>query len=493
MTDAGSRVSRRRLEQFDLALFPVRPPSQKGESVLGFLVRICAANGHLLPDWVVPQLERSVDAGEWPTPWLRLEGAWGTNGWTPPAYRRPNAGTRAKLTWWGPLISRPRICPVCVGLQRMHRALWEIPLVKVCPEHRIALQTTCTRCDGWLRWHDLVSWVCLVCGRPLEFVAPQAQAFSPGDQHIANVLAAALELKVDRSSLLTGADASLTTCRHRDDHGAEPERAIYTVEGAMAALAFGLKLREALREVPPRPRIGNFYKSRWKVKRGKVARHQPDWWEARWLNSPDIERDRLSRRLLRWVFRYRAGWLVTGKRDEALALVQEALASAPSTAFLDPLRTSLERTLVACEAPVRLGPSQRETIYFNPRLLHPKTTHVMTGLRERWPRIAEEIARAAPVAQPASLVEFFRTMAQPRVHQGTFQRLLRELPLPEELRPKHLCELFNYHGVPRWTASNLKQICGRRDCTLTFCWLEHYVTTTNPIPVTSYAYPRKTR
>lgn len=493
MTGLRSTAPRRRLEQFDLALFPVRPPSRKGESVLGFLVRICAANGHLLPDWVVPQLECSVDASEWPAPWLRLEAAWGSNSWTPPAYRRPKAGTRAKLTWWGPLINRPRICPVCLGLQRMHRTLWEIPLVKLCPEHGIALQTTCTQCDSRLHWHDLASWVCFVCGQPLEVVASQTEAFSPGERHIASALAAALELQVDRFPLPLGAAAPLATHQRGNEQGARPERATYTVEGAMAALAFGLKVREALREVPPRPRIGSFYKSRWKVRRGKVARHQPDWWEARWLNSGDTARERLCRLLLRWTFRYRAGWLVTGKKDDALARVLEALASAPSTAFLAPLRTSLERTLAACEAPVRLGTNQRETIYFNPRLLHSKMTHVMTGLREQWPYIAEEIARAAPVAHPASLVEFFRTMAQPRVHQGTFRRLLRELPLPVELRPNHLCELFTYHGVPRWTASSLEQTCGRRDCTLTHCWLEHHVTTTNPIPVTSYVYPQKTR
>lgn len=59
---APDAVSRKRPLQpllLDLEGFPIRPPPFRGESLLGFLERFIAANGHLLPEWVQPQLERS--------------------------------------------------------------------------------------------------------------------------------------------------------------------------------------------------------------------------------------------------------------------------------------------------------------------------------------------------------------------------------------------------------------------------------------------------
>lgn len=261
----------------------------------------------------------------------------------------------------------------------------------------------------------------------------------------------------------------------------------------MAALAFGVSLRETLREVPLRPRIGNFYKSRWKVKRGRVARRPPGWWEWRWLAGDDAERDRLSRLLLRWTFRYRAGWLVVGQKDEGLDRVQSALAAAPAAAFLDPLRLSIERALAACESPVQLGPAQPQPFYFNPRLMHPHMTHVTSSLHGGWPELAHDIAKGAQAAQPGCLVEFLQVMAQPRVHRGTFRRLLRELPLPDGLRAKHACELLNFHGVPHWTSSKLATTCQRSDCSATYCWLDHYATEMNQGMATSYEYQPQTR
>jgi hypothetical protein len=471
--------------------FPVRPRAQPGESTLGFLVRLCGANGHMLPDWVVPQLSNAADQGASTQSWLHLglpssraapsesNGA-GTLVWSPGAYRPFEAGLRAKKTWWGPLVTSPRVCPACITHERLHRALWEIPLVQVCPEHRLPLQGRCTKCRGALNWNDLLAWTC-TCGQPLQDLEPETNSCSPAQWRTAQVFAAAVQLRLSGPGVQ--GEPSL------EPSGEASKDASYLVEDIVDALAFGHALREELRRLPPKPRIGNFFESRWRVKRGKVVRHAPGWWEARWLAYSDAQRDRLTRRLLLWNFRYRAGWLVFGLKDEGLARVQDALAAAPMSACLNLVRESLARTLRACESPVRPG----QALYFNSRLMHADGANVREGLHRTWPAMAEEIARSPLVPQPGSLVEAMRMLHEPRLHRGTFRRLVRELALPDGLRPKHLCEILGYHGVPRWTSCTFETTCQRPDCSAAYCWFDHHVTETNQNMPTSYVYRQPTR
>ena len=455
--------------------FPVRPRAQPGESILGFLVRLCGANGHMLPDWVAPQLSNTADQGTPADSWLHLgqhSSETRHTGWNPPAYRPFDTGVRAKKTWWGPLVTSPRVCSVCIRQERLHRALWEIPLVKVCPEHDLPLHERCTTCRRRLQWNDLLGWIC-TCGQPLQDLEVDAGSWSPAQLRIAQVCAAAVQLRRSKPVM----------------HDEPSSDASYFVEDIMDALVFGHAMREELRRLPPKPRIGNFFKSRWRVKRGKAARDAPGWWAARWLAYNDAQRDRLTRRLLLWDFRYRAGWLVFGLKDEGLARVQDALAVAPMSACLNLLRESIARTLRACESPVRPG----QALYFNPRLMHADGAHVRENLHRTWPAMAEEVAPSLPVSQPSSLTEFMRMLHTPRLHRGTFRRLVRELPLPDGLRPKHLCELLDYHGVPRWTSSTFETTCQRPDCSAAYCWFDHYVTEANQNMPTSYVYRQPTR
>jgi hypothetical protein len=142
---------------------------------------------------------------------------------------------------------------------------------------------------------------------------------------------------------------------------------------------------------------------------------------------------------------------------------------------------------------VQLGPTQSGPFYFNPRLMHPQMAHVAAKLNSRWPSLAEDVARCALVTQPNSLVECLRVMAQPGVHRGTSRRLLRELPLPDGLRPKHACELLNFHGVPHWTSSTVAKTCQLSDCSATYCLLDHYATEMSLTTATSYVYRPPTR
>lgn len=69
-----------------------------------------------------------------------------------------------------------RICPACIGEIPVHRAIWDLRYVAICPVHRVVLMDVCPACGKPIRWlgGDLTRCVC--SGKPelSSFVAEDA-------------------------------------------------------------------------------------------------------------------------------------------------------------------------------------------------------------------------------------------------------------------------------------------------------------------------------
>lgn len=73
-------------------------------------------------------------------------------------------------------ITRRRVCPMCLhddGGQPFHRAIWDLTLLAVCPEHGRGLLRECTRCKSKLTWRTSAVFRCQ-CGADLRQQSPGA-------------------------------------------------------------------------------------------------------------------------------------------------------------------------------------------------------------------------------------------------------------------------------------------------------------------------------
>lgn len=158
-------------------LLPLRPQPNEDESLVGYMVRLAAANGRFDP------LAFSRQMG---MPHSILEAAA-----TMPfdlavlaqAIGRPEAELRAISYWprngkqltFGHVsldrrwltLHRRRACPQCLAEDARHRAVWDLTVATVCPAHRLRLIEACPRCGEKLRWSAPSINVCQ-CGHRLD-------------------------------------------------------------------------------------------------------------------------------------------------------------------------------------------------------------------------------------------------------------------------------------------------------------------------------------
>lgn len=73
-----------------------------------------------------------------------------------------------------------RICPECIGEIPIHRAIWDLRYVAICPVHRMVLMDSCPACGKAIRWlgGDLTR---CVCARKPEFSSFVAESAAPED------------------------------------------------------------------------------------------------------------------------------------------------------------------------------------------------------------------------------------------------------------------------------------------------------------------------
>jgi hypothetical protein len=204
-----------------LDAYPVRLRPAVGESLMGYLWRFYAANGHELPSNVrtlAAQVRegrcRSVDfCWAW-----RVVGRQAIEELLMSESAAASAiQMRSRLAWsrW-PRTSR--FCPACVRERRAHLLAQDLPLVEACPMHGCVLVQQCTSCQASLCWATLgYGWRC-GCGLPVGNM-PTTEAPSWLRQ-VASKIAAAVH-----QGVLPDAYAELvwmTELKHRLVHGDRP-------------------------------------------------------------------------------------------------------------------------------------------------------------------------------------------------------------------------------------------------------------------------------
>lgn len=150
--------------------FPVRPAWKTGESLWGYVHRLHDANGYQVPEHVYRQLQtlygkeghakvaEAIDQVLQSLPNCELNRRW----WC----EAPVSSVWNGATWQDRMrhVNSIRICPACIARDGFHHALWELPLISVCPFHSCWLLRQCPSCSRLLTWsRRRVDWQCR-CG-----------------------------------------------------------------------------------------------------------------------------------------------------------------------------------------------------------------------------------------------------------------------------------------------------------------------------------------
>ena len=146
---------------------PVRLARKSGESLPGYIYRLCDANGHSVPSPVRSSLTvlygKNSDENKRRAACeiSKLVGPVPESDW--PRWQDPHGWRKQSSSW-------VRSCSLCLREHGFHAALWELPLVHACPYHRIKLQDHCD-CGKVLAWRGLTAdWRC-TCGISLKHLA----------------------------------------------------------------------------------------------------------------------------------------------------------------------------------------------------------------------------------------------------------------------------------------------------------------------------------
>ena len=158
---------------------PIVPELCHEESLLGYVARCAEANVHSSCDWIIellgtaPErlsfnlvgLGRLAELTALPRQHLRARG-----------YPLLGSG-RCQIL--GDDMPKPfvsvatrRYCPQCLSAASYHRAIWDVRLLAVCPEHGLWLRASCD-CGRKLPWRWPSIGFC-PCGRSLAGVASRA-------------------------------------------------------------------------------------------------------------------------------------------------------------------------------------------------------------------------------------------------------------------------------------------------------------------------------
>nr|WP_295829966.1 TniQ family protein [uncultured Azospirillum sp.] len=160
----------------DVPRLPIRVRPERDESLLGLMVRTGAVNGFGSPDPVVhayvlsnhdlPALATSVSA----IPLLSRLLALDESAIAVLSYAGPDGGSRLLGHPVHPhFISarRRKVCPRCLDESGYHRALWDMALMTICPDHRLRLVERCPACGSRLGWRVPSPCACR-CGYDLR-------------------------------------------------------------------------------------------------------------------------------------------------------------------------------------------------------------------------------------------------------------------------------------------------------------------------------------
>jgi hypothetical protein len=217
-----------------LADFPVRPRMEEGESLAGYISRFHGVNGHVM----LPEVHDALRILYRGTPGkasaafdlvqsllgnvVQLDRSWWLD--RPTLVARPSQYLQV---WPTPKFNAARFCPACLLEKGFHFALWEQPLVEVCPVHRYSLLTACPACSRNLFWSNVhPDWRCR-CGEPIK--AMRARRAMSRAQGVSRAVA--------------GSSDVILPIHFREDFGIA-KHGNYSFDEAYAAFTWGTKLRK---------------------------------------------------------------------------------------------------------------------------------------------------------------------------------------------------------------------------------------------------------
>lgn len=206
---------------------PLRPLPSPDESLVGYMVRLAAANGRadILPFSRVLGMPHSIleAAATMPFDLKILARAIGRREaelramsyWPCAGERMMFGGIPLDKRWL--TLHRRRACPRCLAEAARHRAVWDLTVAAVCPVHHLRLIEACPRCKAKLRWTGPSIDMCS-CGHRLAEGAG-AMSVDPADVRALSTVHAMLRRSPDDDGLLgelprelvrLGADGFLT-------------------------------------------------------------------------------------------------------------------------------------------------------------------------------------------------------------------------------------------------------------------------------------------
>jgi hypothetical protein len=275
--------------------FPVRPKIYTGESLAGYLSRVYACNGHVMPAELIDTLRLLYRAcpKESLKAFNSLCASFGDNtfidcGWWIDKETDIFSSDRRRALQ-PRRFGRVHLCAKCFIENGFHFAFWEHPLITACPIHRCNLTSACPACGRVRRWlSEQVDWRCR-CGVAIESKSPVPA--SPGALNIATLALRASDavLPLNYQTLISGCGPFLE----------------YTLQDISSALEWGHSL----------PSILSKFGRNTRTKR-RTARDEGNAWEAKLLLDTPRNLYRRIELALRFRFRGNRNFLVYIAEDD---------------------------------------------------------------------------------------------------------------------------------------------------------------------------------
>lgn len=154
--------------------YAIRPGLRQGESLVGYVYRFLATNGYRVNTLQNGVLGRIVSKkpGVAQRNFLQLQQA--MEGIHEISFERWQEDQKLKefcIVRWGKHANvYLGFCPQCIKLRPYHLALWELPMVKACPEHGCWLLNVCSYCGRPFDWIRLLPVFICGCGEPINAI-----------------------------------------------------------------------------------------------------------------------------------------------------------------------------------------------------------------------------------------------------------------------------------------------------------------------------------
>src|SRR5712692_8365890 len=150
----------------------LRPKPDKGESFIGYLVRLTELNGYETPSWILSLSGIDYMELQWKFTFIfshsdRLKKlAELTENTLPallsllysPSSETKRRGIEDEYNFYGAFLNRsivrphcPKVCPACLNESGYARSVWDCSLVTACPIHECLLIDNCPECQGAIR------------------------------------------------------------------------------------------------------------------------------------------------------------------------------------------------------------------------------------------------------------------------------------------------------------------------------------------------------